>query len=107
MSDTPTHRASINQMSVDDLDAMLHELRERRLHRVQQLEALAKVKSDEAQLTSWLAFEKAYTVAKRALTKLTEQEKKVEELIHKVRIKAMVINMEVSEAEEDADRESA
>ena len=52
MSDTPTHRASINQMSVDDLDAMLHELRERRLHRVQQLEALAKVKSDEAQLTA-------------------------------------------------------
>ena len=58
MSDTPTERATINQLSVDELDAMLTGIRERRLHRVQQLEAIAKVKSDEAQLVSWMQLER-------------------------------------------------
>lgn len=101
MSDTPTQRATINQMSVDQLDEMLTAIRERRLERVHKLEAIAKVKSDDAQLASWLGFERAYKVAKRALDRLAEQEAKVDALLHKVRIKAMVVQFEVS-GEEDA-----
>jgi hypothetical protein len=103
MSDTPTQRAAINQLSIDQLDEMLTAIRERRLERVQKLEALAHVKADKAQLTSWLAFERSYNIAKRALNKLQEQETKVEELIHKARIKAMVVNFEVTEIEDAAD----
>ena len=101
--DTPTKRATINQLSVDELDAMLMEIRERRLLRVQKLEAIARVKSDDARLVSWMQFERAYSVAKRALDKLKEQEDKVESLIHKVRIKAMVVQFEVGEPEDAAD----
>jgi hypothetical protein len=101
--DTPTQRATINQLSVDELDAMLAAIRERRLERVHKLEAIARVKSDDAQLTSWLSFEKSYKVAKRALDRLAEQEAKVEALIHKCRIKAMVVNFEVGEHDDAAD----
>jgi hypothetical protein len=88
VNDTPTERAAINQLSVDELDAMLAAIRERRLARVQKLEAIAKVKADDARLTTWLQFEKAYGVAKRALDRLAEQEAKVDQLIHKVRLRA-------------------
>jgi hypothetical protein len=98
--DTPTERATINQLSVDELDAMLTALRERRLARVHKLEEIAKIKSDEAQITSWLKFERAYKIAKRALDKLAEQDQKCEALMHKVRIAAMVVRLEVGE--EDA-----
>jgi exonuclease VII small subunit len=86
-------------MSVDELDAMLEDIRERRLERVHKLEAIAKIKSDDAQLTSWLAFERAYKVTKRAVDKLIEQEKRVDQLIHKLRLKAMVVQLEVREEE--------
>jgi exonuclease VII small subunit len=99
--DTPTERATINQLSVDELDAMLTALRERRLARVHKLEELAKIKSDEAQITSWLKFERAYKIAKRALDKLEEQDQKVEALMQKVRMAAMVVRLEVG-ADEDA-----
>ena len=101
--DTPTQRATINQLSVDELDAMLVAIRQRRLERVHKLEEIAKVKSDDAQLTSWLAFERAYKIAKRALDRLAEQEAKVDALIHKVRIKAMVVQFEVGETVDAAD----
>ena len=101
--DTPTERATINQLSVDELDTMLTEIRERRLLRVQKLEAIARVKSDEARLVSYMQFERAYNTAKRALDKLVEQEEKVDALIHKARIKAMVCQFEAGEAEDAAD----
>jgi hypothetical protein len=88
MNDTPTERASINQLSVDELDDMLAGIRARRLERVKKLEAIAKVKADDAHLVAWLQFEKTYKVAKRALDKLAEQEAKVDALIHKVRLRA-------------------
>jgi hypothetical protein len=93
--DTPTQRATINQLSVDELDAMLTQLRERRLARVHRLEEIAKVKADEAQITSYLKFERAYKIAKRAIDKLAEQDAKCETLMHKVRIAAMVVRLEV------------
>ena len=101
--DTPTERATINQMSVDELDAMLAGIRERRLARVQQLEALAKVRSDDAQLISWMQFERAYKTAKRFMDKFEEMEAKAESLIHKARVKMMVVQFEVGEPEDAAD----
>lgn len=103
MTDTPTERATINQLNVDELDMMLAGIRERRLKRVQQLEAVAKVKADDVRLISYMQFEKAYNSAKRALAKLEEQETKVDALIHKVRLKAMVCNFEAGDTEDAAD----
>ena len=103
MSDTPTSRATINQLSMDELEAMLEGIRQRRLERVHKLEAIAKVKADDAQLTSWLAFERAYKIAKRALDRLAEQEAKVDVLIHKARLKMLVVQFEVGETEDAAD----
>ena len=104
--DTPTHRATINQFSVDELDRMLEGIRARRLERVHRLEAIAKIKSDETQLVQWLRFERVYKTAQKHMAKFEEMEKKAEELIHKVRIAAMVVQMEVGE-QEDADSETA
>jgi glutamyl-tRNA reductase len=101
--DTPTQRATINQLSVDELDAMLEGIRKRRLERVQKLEAIARVKADDAQLVSWLKFESAYKVAARYMRKFEEMEKKAEELIHKVRLRAMEVAFEVEDMNDAAD----
>ena len=93
MNDTPTERAAINQLSVDELDNMLTQIRERRLARVHKLEQIARVKADDARLVVWLSYEKAYKVAKRALDKLEVEEAKVEKLIHKVRLKVFELQM--------------
>jgi hypothetical protein len=103
VSDTPTHRATINQMSVDELDAMLEGIRARRLERVQRLEAIAKVKADDAQLVSFMQFERAYNIAARYMRKFEEMEKKAEQLIHKVRLRAMQVQFEVEETSDAAD----
>lgn len=103
MSDTPTHRATINQMSVDQLDLMLEGIRARRLERVQRLEAIAKVKADDVRLVSWMQFERAYGIASRYLKKCEEMEAKAEALIHKARLKAMAAQLEVGEVEDAAD----
>lgn len=87
--DTPLSRATINQFQVDELDELLSDIRERRLDRVRKLEALARVRADEAQLAVYLKFERAYERAKRAVAKLTEQEQKVDAVVHKARLLAM------------------
>ena len=104
--DTPTHRATINQLNVDELDAWLEQIRERRLRKVKQLEALAKVKSDEAMLVTWLKFEKVYKTARRALQRLEEQEQKTEAILHKCRLLAMAAQLEVGQ-EEDVDADES
>ena len=101
--DTPTQRAAINQLSVDELDEMLAGIRARRLERVQRLEAIAKVKADDAQLISWMKFERAYAIAARYLKKCEDMEVKAEELIHKVKLKMLVVQFEVGETEDAAD----
>lgn len=87
MNDTPTERAAINQLSVEALDDMLTQIRARRLERVQKLEAIARVKADDARLDDWMRFEKAYAVAKRHMDKCAEMETKAEDLIHKLRLR--------------------
>jgi hypothetical protein len=100
--DTPTQRAAITQLHVDELDAWLTRIRERRLSRVKQLEAAAKVRSDSVRLDAFLKLERAIVVAKRALQKLEEQDAKTEKLVHKCRLLAMAAQLEVG-MEEDAD----
>lgn len=100
--DTPTQRVAINQLSVDELDAWLEQIRERRLERVKKLEAVAKIKADEVRLVSFLKFERAYGLAKRALKKLEEQDAKVEKIVHKCRLLALAAQLEVGE-DDDAD----
>ena len=98
--DTPTSRASINQLSVDELDAMLTVIRERRLERVQRLEAIARVKSDEAQLITYMKYERAYKVARRVLDRCAAEEAKAEKAIHKCRLLVMAMQLEVGMEEE-------
>ena len=98
--DTPTERVAINQLSVDELDAWLEVIRTRRLATVQKLEAIAKVRADEARLETFLKFQSAYDRAKKAVKKLDEQIEKTEVVVHKARLLAMAMEMEVSE---DAD----
>lgn len=105
--DTPTQRATITQLTVDELDTWLTRIRARRLTHVKQLEAAAKVKADQVRLEAFLKLEKAITVAKRAMAKLEEQDAKTEKLIHKCRLLAMAAQLEVGMEEEDADSEGA
>lgn len=100
--DTPTERATITQLTVDELDAWLVRIRERRLTKVQQLEAVAKVKADQVRLEAFIKLEKSITVAKRALARLEEQDQKVEKLVHKCRLLAMAAQLEVGMEEENA-----
>ena len=100
--DTPTQRATINQLTIEELDAWLERIRVRRLQQVKKLEAAAKVRSDAVRLEAFLRLEKAVSVTRRALDKLDEQEKKVEKLVHKCRLLAMAAQLEVG-MEEDVD----
>lgn len=101
--DTPTRRATINQLHVDELDAWLEQIRERRLKKVKQLEAVAKIRSDEVRLVAFLKYERAYLAAQRALAKLEEQEHKAEAILHKCRLMAMAAQLEVGTESDDAD----
>jgi len=99
--DTPTERATINQLSVDELDNWLTRIRERRLVVVQKLEAAAKVSADKARLVTFLKYERQAAIAKRALTRLDEAMERVEKIVHRVRLLAMAVEMEVTQEEED------
>ena len=100
--DTPTQRAAINQLTVDELDEWLDRIRERRLISVRKLEAAAKVRADSVRLEAFLKLEKSIATTRRALTKLEEQDAKVEKLIHKCRLLAMAAQIEVGMEEDDA-----
>lgn len=98
--DTPTSRASINQVSTEELDAWLEQIRARRLQQVQKLEAIARVKSDEVRLELFIKYERLYTKARKALTKLEAEEQKAEKAVHACRMVVMAINMEVGADDE-------
>ena len=104
--DTPTERITINRLSVDELDAWLEQLRERRLQTVKKLEAAAKVRSDEVRLTAFIRYERALKAAQRALERLDEAEKKAEAAVHKCRLLAMAAELEVGQPTEDEDADN-
>ena len=96
--DTPTQRATIAQLQVDELDHWLMLIRERRLQRVKKLEAIAKVKADETRLENFIRYESLYKQAQKALAKCEAQEQKAEEAIRKCRLKVLAIMMETEDA---------
>ncbi len=93
--DTPVHRATIDQFNIEDLDAMLDAIRERRLIRVRQLEAIANKKADDHYLATYIKYEKAYNTAKKAIAKLDAEIDRVEALTNKAR--ALALEMEVDD----------
>lgn len=93
--DTPTHRATISQLTVDELDAWLDKIRERRLVAVKRLEAAAQVKADSVRLTAFLKLEAQVKAARRSLARLDEQIVKTEKVVHKCRLLAMAAQLEV------------
>lgn len=100
--DTPTQRAVITQLTVDELDAWLERIRERRLIAVKRLEAAARVKADDVRLTAFLKLETSVRAARNSLRRLDEQMVKVEKLVHKCRIQAMTAQLEVGSEDQDA-----
>lgn len=91
--DTPIHRATVNQIAIEELDKFLDSLRERRLVRVKKLEAVAKVRAEDAHLAVYLKFEKQHALVKKVLAKLADDEAKAEQCVNKLR--ALAMEMEV------------
>jgi hypothetical protein len=87
--DTPIHRSTVNQLAVDQLDAFLDGVRERRLVRVQKLEKVAKVRAEDAHLATYLKFETTHAKARKLLDKLAEDEQRAEQYVNKLRVLAM------------------
>jgi hypothetical protein len=87
--DSPINRATINQLTVDQLDDMLLELRSRRMEKVKKLESIARVKADDEQLIPFLRFERAIKAARKEYDKLIQQEKKFDAALHKARVIAV------------------
>lgn len=87
--DTPIHRATINQMVIEELDALLDSIRVRRLAVVQKLEKVAKVKAEDGHLQTYLKFERTLITARKAIAKLGEDEAKAEVIVNKLRALAM------------------
>lgn len=93
--DTPTHRATISQLTIDELDTWLETIRERRLVVVKKLEVAAKVRADSVRLTAFLKLETSVAAARRSLQKLDEQIVKTEKVVHRCRLLAMAARLEV------------
>jgi len=101
--DTPTQRATINMLDVDTLDAVLEQIRERRLQTVRKLEQAAKVKADEVRLAAFLKFNNQYKRAKQAIARLDEAISKAEAQVHRARLLALAAELEVGDDSEDDD----
>ncbi len=89
--DTPVKRANISDIELDKLEAMIADLQQRRLARVKQLEAVAKVKADEHNLTTYLKFTRAVTRMQEKLKKLDDELSKAEESMNKIRAMHMLL----------------
>jgi hypothetical protein len=95
--DTPTERATICKLAVDDFEAMLASIRERRLVRVQKLEALTRVKADETRLENYMRYERLVKQTRKLFENCDAVEQRAEAALHKLRIVVMAIEMEVNE----------
>jgi hypothetical protein len=89
MIDSVIERATINQMAVDELDQLLITIRARRVEKIKKLEKLAGVRADDAQLITFMLFEKALATAKKELKQLEAQDKKFDTALHKARVLAV------------------
>lgn len=85
ITDTPTHRTAINELSLDDLDAELDALRDRRLHLANRLVQLSAVKRAQHLDAAVARFEKGRLRLRRSIEKLEETTTKVEHEMNKLR----------------------
>ena len=80
---------SVDQLTIQQVEDLLSEVRVKRLQRVKQLEALAKVKADDNNLEVAIKFNRLMTRIKGKLIDLQEDEELVQQLINKARALAM------------------
>jgi hypothetical protein len=89
--DTPINRATVCMLSTQELERELDGIRERRLALRLKVEALAKIKGDKADLTSFLKFEKLLKKTQDDLKGLDTRHATIEQAVNKLR--ALVIEM--------------
>jgi len=83
--DTPILRANVLTMQVDELDAMIANIRERRLRRVEQLKIIAQTNTERATIDARAKFDKAIARARLLLAKAEVAEQAAVEAINKCR----------------------
>ena len=83
--DTPITRANVLMMQVDELDAMIANIRDRRLRRVEQLKIIAQVSTQRATIDARAKFDKAIARARLLLAKCEVVEQACVEAINKCR----------------------
>lgn len=91
-SEPATHRNTVTELQLDELDAQLVVIRERRLARVRQIEQIAKVKAEKASLVMLAKFQRALERAQKALGKLDIEEQRVAGLVNKARAMYMEVS---------------
>lgn len=85
-ADSPIHRLNVNQLAVEECEALLDALRERRLLIRAKIQKAAKVNTEKADLTAYLKFEKLLKSVKKEEEKLQTQCEKLEADVHKLRV---------------------
>jgi predicted DNA-binding protein (UPF0251 family) len=83
--DTPITRASVIGMQVDELDAMIANIRDRRLRRVAQLNQLSRANTERATIDARAKFERMLARARALMVKLEVSEQACVEAINKCR----------------------
>ena len=90
--DSPINRMDISQLSLDQLDAMLTELRDRRTRLRVRVDELATDVSNETPQIKRERYLKFVTKVRDKLTKIDETIDKVTEDVNKLRLMNMEIN---------------
>lgn len=91
-ADTPIARVDIAHLPVDELDNMLHAIRERRMERTRLAMEISRTKLEAATLAERQKFDRQYAKVKAAYDKLAAMEQKCEDEMRKFRI--MQLTME-------------
>lgn len=89
--DTPIHRVTINEMSLEQLDAELEALRIRRMNLSARLVSISQTKRTQQVAYATVKFDKGVEKVKRMLEKLSEATLKVEAEMNKMRALALEI----------------
>lgn len=91
-NDTPISRATVLQMQIDELDAHLQSIRERRLLRAQQLATVVAISTARATIDQTEKLDKAVKRAKLAIAKAELAEQMASEAINKARAIALTLD---------------
>ena len=91
--DTPINRATVATLDTMTLEKELDEIRERRLALRVRVETLAKVKTEKADLTAFIKFDKLLATTKKGMEKLDKDADALQQAVNKLR--ALVLEMGV------------